>query len=104
MAETIQPVVGMKVKIIRGDMDDSGMFSIPDPTKPRKNHVHWIAGDVPVGSIGEVYDHVIYEWKKPDDPERYMKALKFEGITPKEGYCFGLSFYGLPTDEYEVQP
>lgn len=95
MEITMKPVVGMKVKILRGSLMDG-------PNKPRSDYVGWIAGNVPVGSVGEVYKHVIHPWKKEDDETRYMMALKFEGITPKPGYCFGLSGDTLSPEDYEI--
>jgi hypothetical protein len=73
----IKIVEGMKLKVVKGEQNHYGKGK-------HSAFGEWIAGSVPVGTVGTVYMAKI-------GTENFMFALDFEGITPKEGYCFGLS-------------
>lgn len=77
--------VGMKLRIVRGDIKHVR-------GNERHDEIQWIAGSIPVGTVGTVYQ------------ERFgngqlMFALRFEGVTPKHGYFFGINKL---SDQYEV--
>ena len=100
--------VGMKLKIIKGDDMKAPRWTttakqdlIDNPPK----YAVWIAGYVPVGSIGTVYEADITVYNGILDKHvptgRKMLSLKFDGLVEKAGYCFGLG-EDVPKDKFEV--
>ncbi len=87
----IQLKEGLKLKLIQGDQNfyREGLHS---------KCGEWIAGAIPVGTVGTVYKAQL---KAKDS---WMYALQFEGITPKEGYVFGLGRDTVPDDKFEIVP
>jgi len=71
---------GMRLKVVKGEQNYYGK----DKHSP---NAQWIAGSVPVGTVGTVY-------KAQIGVSGWMYALNFDGITPKEGYIFGLGSSG----------
>lgn len=65
---------GMRVRLTRGDRDS---FSAPPA-----DHSEWIAGRVPVGSVGTVRE-------PPEGFTHY--AVDWDGIAAKEGYYFAIA-------------
>lgn len=70
-------MIGHRVKLRQGTPIESG--------KPNRHMVSlWGAGDVPVGSEGVVAPY-----------SEHLLQVHFDGITPKGGYVFGLTDYGI---------
>lgn len=64
----LQEMVGRRVRLLTGDEDSFG----------RTDKGLWIAGDVPVGTIGTIQPFT-----------RYLMQIVWDGITPKTDYVFG---------------
>jgi hypothetical protein len=70
--EEIRQLDGKRVRLVVGDIDYK--------TKVETGLCHWIAGTVPVGTEG-----IIRPFTK------FLMQIVWDGITPKEGYVFGVT-------------
>ena len=68
--EGISQLEGKRVRLLVGDRDYR--------TKLETDIGQWIAGDVPVGTVGTI---------RPFTP--ILMQIVWDGITPKVGYVFG---------------
>ena len=78
------PVVGMRIRLIKG-MDNG---KLP--------YMGWLAGNVPVGTYGTVYEippHKLY-------PHNHTFAVKWDGIEPENDGYFGLGY--VDPEYYEI--
>lgn len=57
--------------------------------------VSWCAGKVGPGARGRIGSYV---WN--ETMGYTMPCVEFDGITPKEGYCFGLGSFGAALPSY----
>jgi hypothetical protein len=80
---------GMRVRLVRGCPDGNGC----------RDYGLWIAGRVPVGSVGTVVRKRVFHESHPNNYTMY--SVEFDGIEPKEGYRFGISGC-VVTDDFEV--
>jgi hypothetical protein len=87
--EPIVPRAGMRIRLRRGEIRDARRPMTPDNLEP---YGLWIAGEVPVGTVGTVY--------RPRDKSGNW-AVRWDGIEPKPGYYFALLRQIDPT-KYEV--
>ena len=82
--------VGMRIKLIRGMPK---YIRKPDECY---DYMGWIAGNVPVGSVGTIYK------EKPMGAHNYQSlAIHWDGIEPKPNYYFGLG--GQEGDPLDIE-
>lgn len=80
--------VGQRVRVVEGCDKDGWNRSNPksDPNDAC-THAMWIAGMVPVGTEGTVYEFAPHAHL----PNNKMLAVNFDGITPKDDYHFAIT-------------
>jgi hypothetical protein len=70
--EEISNLEGKRVRLRVGDKDYK--------TQTETGIGQWIAGDVPIGTVGTIRPFSLY-----------LMQIVWDGITPKEGYVFGVN-------------
>jgi hypothetical protein len=86
---------GMRVRIIRGDRDEKNKGEY-------LGYVSWIAGRVPVGSVGTVCRK--HTFSNGVETKHTRLAIDFDGIEPHEGWFFGIETTYDPSWLEEIPP
>lgn len=83
---------GLRVKVAKGDLQRDNWGS---PTGRYVFNIRWIAGAVPVGSVGTIVRKRLFADDHPNN--QTMFSIEFDEIKPERaGFRFGLSAGPLP--------